>query len=99
MVWVEVTTDVIHEVDKDYPCVRIHFFRTDRYVWVEEKKTPVGTSFCNVILKDDEILDVINKRWQVVEIEQKRGKPTALDFLYELSQLAFKHGWNLNPRR
>jgi len=99
MVWFEVTTDVQQAVDKDYACVKMHLFRTDRYVWVEEKQTPKGTSFCNALLTDKEILDLIDKRWQVVEIEQKRGKPAALDFLYEFSQLALKHAWDFNPRR
>jgi len=98
MIWIEVTTDVTHQVDKDYPCVRIHFFQSDRHFWVKNEQTPIGISFCNAILTDHEILDIIDKRWQVVEIQQKRHDSKALDFLYDLSQLALKHGWDLKSR-
>jgi len=98
MVWIELTTDVTHQVDADYPCVRIHFFPTDNYFWEKDVQTPVGVSTHNYMPRDAEILETIDKRWQVVEIQLQRRDPKALDFLYDVDQIARKHGWELKKR-
>jgi len=100
MVFVEVTADVAkHKTAKDYPCVRIHFFAADTHFHVKNLETPQGISLYNWVPKDDnELLEIIEKRWQVVEIRDKLGDPKALDFLYGLYEVARKHGWELRRR-